>query len=118
MRIEFRRTEPVLGARVRERIERRIRFTLGRFADRIRRINVWMQDAHGPRGGVDQRCWLEVELHPRGRIHAEAFGIDELMAATSASRRVARRVRDELTRQRSMQRRGSIRVAVTAEEGS
>ena len=37
-------------------VERRARFALGRFADRVVRVKIQLADVNGPRGGVDKRC--------------------------------------------------------------
>jgi hypothetical protein len=118
MRVQIRWNTPGLTPEALTRIERRIHFTLGRFGDRIRRVGVWIQDENGPRGGVDQRCWVEVELRPKGRVHARAFGVDPLMAVTGASRRAGRRVRDELNRQRVVKRRGASPLAPAGKEST
>ncbi len=59
-----------------EWIERRLWFALAKFGGRICRIRVLLEDINGPRGGVDQRCRVEVLLVPSGKIEAEATDAD------------------------------------------
>ncbi|MFN0007188.1 MAG: HPF/RaiA family ribosome-associated protein [Planctomycetota bacterium] len=48
---------------LRERLERRLAFALGRFGDEVSHVWAQLADANGPRGGVDKR----VSLRVRGR---------------------------------------------------
>jgi putative sigma-54 modulation protein len=41
---------------VRQRVERRLRFALGRFGGRVGRVAVHFAEVNGPRGGVDEQC--------------------------------------------------------------
>ena len=100
MRIDLRTHGVSLSERQQEILHRRLHFALGRFADRIGRIGVWLTDENGPRGGSEHRCLLEVDLRPGSTVHAEAQGVDVQTAVASAGRRASRRVRDELARRR------------------
>jgi len=51
-----------LSGELKEFAGRRIQFSVGRFAGRIRSLTVRLSDVNGPRGGVDQRCSVRVEL--------------------------------------------------------
>ena len=64
MRIEIRGRGLTTSDGLRARLERRLAFALGRFAPRIGRVRVRLEDVNGPRGGVDKRCRLEVAIHP------------------------------------------------------
>ena len=57
--------------RLRGHIERRLYFALERFARRIRKVRVSLGDLNGPRGGVDKRCRVAVELTPSTTIFVE-----------------------------------------------
>jgi len=50
-----------------------------RFADRLRRVEVYLQDVNGAKGGVDKRC--SIEARPAGHqplaVHHAAPGLDE-----------------------------------------
>lgn len=105
MRIEIRTHGVSLTPDQEAVLERRLRFALGRFAGHIGRVRVWVADENGPRGGVDHRSLLEVELRQGPKVHAEAQGVDVEIAVASGARRAARRVRDELARRRLFDRR-------------
>lgn len=53
---------------LRSYIERRVLFAMGRFADEIGNITVWIGDLNGPRGGVDKECKLQVALVAKGGL--------------------------------------------------
>lgn len=80
-----------------ELVRKRLEFALGRFADRIRALNVRLTDLNGPRGGRDKQCVISVRLdHPRKIIviedvHPEAEGAIS-RAAERAGRAVTRAV--------------------------
>mgnify|MGYP001028438236 CR=1 FL=1 len=117
MKIELWADDAVsLEGRQREVVIRRIHFALARFADRIARVNVRLTDENGPRGGIDHRCLVEVDLRPGPKLYVEAQGVDAEVSAAIASRRAARRVRDELSRRRLFGRRQRT-VRVTPPDG-
>jgi len=93
-----------------EWIGRRLSFALRRFSERIRRVTVLMEDINGPRGGVDQRCFVEVHLSPSERIVAEATDADAVLAVSRASNRIARRVRDVISKRRSLRMRNKEKM--------
>ena len=81
-------------------IERRLRFALGRFASRIRRLRVRLTDVNGPRGGLDKRCRIAVDLIPRGMVMVEGAGDDPFALVAGAAKRASRAVRRALERRR------------------
>lgn len=62
-------------ATLRDHIDRRLRFALTRFGDRVGRVIVFLQDHNGPKGGVDKEC----------RILAKVEGCEAIMATVSDS---------------------------------
>ena len=105
MRIELRTNGVSSDGTQRDLVIRRIHFGLARFADRISKVSITLTDENGPRGGIDHRCLVEVDLRSGPKLYVEAQGVDAEASAAAASRRIARRVRDELTRRRLMERR-------------
>ena len=62
-----------------EHIERRLRFALARFGNRVERVIVFLQDRNGPKGGIDKVC----------RILAKVQGCGSMMAAVADSPKTA-----------------------------
>ncbi len=81
-------------------IERRIRFALGRFVSRIRRVSVILSDINGARGGVDKECRLQISLHPHGEVVVADVDTSFEGAAANVTERAARTVARLLERTR------------------
>ncbi len=47
-----------------EAIQEAVQHTLGRFENRLTRIDVFIKDINGDKGGIDKHC--SIEAHPRG----------------------------------------------------
>lgn len=80
--------------------ERRLQFAFGRFAPRISRVSLSLKDVNGPRGGVDKRCWIDVELAPRGSASIQGMGDDPFRLVADSVKRAGRTVRRALERRR------------------
>jgi putative sigma-54 modulation protein len=94
-----------LNPLIRELVDRRIHFALGRFAQRISEVVVHFEDVNGPRGGVDQRCRIEASVLPWGRMTAHATEPDAAAALSHASARIARRIKGEFDRRHAGKKR-------------
>lgn len=81
-------------------VERRLRFALSRFGQKIRLVAVQLTDLNGPRGGLDKQCRVRVALSPSGRVMAEAIDADLPTAIDRAADRLERSVTRELERRR------------------
>lgn len=86
---------------LREHIDRRLGYALGRFGERISRVSVHISDENGPRGGVDTRCKMHVTLRPHGTLHIEQDDSNAETAVEVASMRLGQAIRRELERQRT-----------------
>ena len=86
--------------KTREWIERRVRFALGRFVARIRRVAIIVDDINGPRGGNDKRCRLRISLAPGGSVVVDDVDSTVEAATAHAVDRAARAVARWLERQR------------------
>ncbi|MGC4120923.1 MAG: HPF/RaiA family ribosome-associated protein [Myxococcales bacterium] len=60
MRIEVRGKGVEITTGLRAFVERRARFSLGRRSDQIDRVQVWLEDVNGPKGGDDKRCRVKL----------------------------------------------------------
>jgi len=71
MRMMIHSRKIALPRTLRDHVERRLGFALGRFENRIDRVTVWLEDLNGPRGGVDKRCRIEACVPRSGRLQVE-----------------------------------------------
>ena len=97
MRLEVRSQNAEISEVSRSLIERRLRFVLGRFASRIRRVTVHMNGSHG---SADKRCRIVVRLVRSGQICVEGSDTDADAVVKRTTDRVGQLVSRELRRQR------------------
>lgn len=62
MRLDINASRIDLNSDIREYIERRAEFALGRFDHVIVDLTVSLEDTNGPRGGIDQQCKIRVNM--------------------------------------------------------
>ena len=85
---------------VREHVEQRLRFALGRFSGSIARVAVSLADASGPRGGPDKECRIQVSLPPTVVLIKDVGGDLETVVDRAANR-ASRSASRELDRRRT-----------------
>ena len=105
---------------LREFIDRRLYFALGRFGPAIDHVTVRVGDVNGPRGGVDKHCQIVVKLRASRSNPIAVDDIDEDLyaAVTQASNRAGRTVARAVERRqgkRSYQRRRTSTANVEIE---
>lgn len=105
MDIEVRALNDCVGKHRQGLISRRVLFALSRFRDRVRNVLVRLEDVNGPRGGLDQRCAIEVRMRRGGCVYADAYDRAADAAVGRAATRIARRVRDTFAARRDRHRR-------------
>ena len=89
MRITIRATSGWLSRLARRRFE----LALGRFHARIRSVVVRVTDLNGPRGGVDKRCRVTVQLGaPKRTLVIEDTDPDAAIAIDRVADRTVRTV--------------------------
>jgi putative sigma-54 modulation protein len=88
-------------------VERRLRFALSRFSGRIRRVDVFLADENGPRGGIDKTCRIVVRLRDGGDVVSEVSDVDWEIAVDRATTRIGHSTGRELARRRSGRRGGA-----------
>ncbi|MEM9453669.1 MAG: ribosome-associated translation inhibitor RaiA [Myxococcota bacterium] len=104
MEIEVRGRNLSLSEPLAFLVERRLDAALGRFASRIRRVDVKLADLNGPRGGVDKQCRVEVILDHGGSVRAEGTEEHVRDAIDLAVHRIGRRLGRRLDRTGSHRR--------------
>jgi len=87
-------------------IESQLERALARFAHRIARVDIALTDQNGPRGGVDKRCRVRVQMPGFEPFAATAQDENPWAAVTNAARRARRMVTTKLKRPRSRRERG------------
>ncbi|GJM23428.1 MAG: hypothetical protein DHS20C15_33430 [Planctomycetota bacterium] len=88
MKFEFRARGLKLSKALRDHVEARLHYALGRFGDRVRRVQVQFTDVNGPRGGEDIECRVLARLAPRGEIVVQELRGNPFAAAALAAQRV------------------------------
>lgn len=83
-----------------ERIERRVQAVLGRFQDQVRSVRVFLADANGSKGGVDQICRCVIRMSRQATIVIE----DRDSRLGRLVDRVAQRAKQALGRQATRSR--------------
>lgn len=107
MQIEVRGDHSLMQRIIREHVERRLRFAVGRFDGRVRRIECAIVDANGRRGGVDKATSLTVHLKSGDVVRGEAIDADFCASVDRAIARVTRSVVRVLSRSRTLRRNAS-----------
>ncbi len=100
MHLEIRAGNVELADAMRLHLERRLRFALGRFDDRIRKVTVRLKDLNGPKGGTDQQCRISLDLIPKGKLILDEQSADVVVAMDRAADRVGRAVARRMHRNR------------------
>jgi putative sigma-54 modulation protein len=109
MRIQVHGSDPELTDGLHQHAERRLRFALGRFAERIGRVSVRFFDRDGPPDGIEGRCEVVVRLLPSGRIVTRGTGADRYAAIDWVADRTGRAVGREFARRSELGRDSAAR---------
>lgn len=108
MQVSMHISEVDLGESFRSYLERRLRFALARFRDRVGLVTV----RTSAEGRGQARCRIIAETLPFGRAIAEETGPDLFSAVDRATANIGRRVGRELDRARDARLgRESVRLA-------
>jgi ribosome-associated translation inhibitor RaiA len=70
-----------------------------RFGDRLRRVEVYLEDTNSDKGGIDTRCSIEIHLAGRPAVAAEDRAADVDTAVDGAVEKVLRVIEKQLGRQ-------------------
>jgi len=106
MQIDVHALGFALTPALREHIERRLRFALGRYDGQVSRLWVRLSDLNGPHGGEDKRCHVRITLTDAPEVLIEDAEADLYVAIDRAADRAGRTVARRLNRSRD-QRHGS-----------
>ena len=81
-----------------EHIDRRLRFALSRFGNRVERVVVFLKDLNGPKGGIDKVCRILAKVRGCGITLAAVIDSDWVAAVDRATTRIGHNVSRELDR--------------------
>ncbi len=99
MQLQIRGKGTELTDQVRAHIERRLRFALSRFGERVARATVRIAGvADSPGCNGDPNCRIEVALRPTGIVIVDETRGDVLTAIERAAERAGRSVSREIER--------------------
>jgi ribosomal subunit interface protein len=104
MHVDIRAGKLEVDEALRVHVDRRLRFALGRFGERIAKVTVRFEDANGARGGVDKQCHIDISLRPSGNVLVEDIDADLHAVVDRAADRAARAVDRDLQRRRDARR--------------
>lgn len=90
---------------LRDLLDRRLHYALSRFDSRIRRTTAVVEDANGPRGGVDKLCRVTVKLNRATDVVIREQDADITKCINRAADRVGRAVARAIERSQHKQRR-------------
>jgi len=106
MRMEIRSQGFSLTEALRDYVRKRLAYGLSYGDQAISRIRVQLSDINGPRGGLDKRCQIEVQLKAASTVVIEDVEADLYAAIDRAAERAGRTVARRLSRQREFARPG------------
>ena len=95
-----------------DHIERRLRFALARFGDRVEKVIVFLQDRNGPKGGIDKVCRILAKVQGCGAIMATVADSDWTTAVDRATTRLGHTLSRQIGRLRD-RRSQAFRAAVS-----
>lgn len=93
------------NAEQRDHLERRLLFALSRFDQKISKIDIYLADQNGPKGGIDKSCQIIVRMHGLTNVVAKTVDSDWIVCIDRATTRIGQTVRRALAWKREHQRR-------------
>ncbi|SMF14409.1 Sigma 54 modulation protein / S30EA ribosomal protein [Alteromonadaceae bacterium Bs31] len=74
-------------------VNSKIRLILGRFSEKIQRVDAFLVDVNGPKGGDDKRCRLVIKLEKNLPFTVQDTSENILEALCAASHRGKRKIK-------------------------
>jgi ribosome-associated translation inhibitor RaiA len=98
---------------LKQRVSKRIGMILGNTAHPITSVDVRLSDINGPKGGVDKKCQIHIQLSGHPSVVITDIQHDLYYAIDRAASRAMRTVRRRLS-QKQLNRNRRVRDAFTA----
>lgn len=113
MRLDINTSRIDLNNDIREYVERRAEFALGRFEHAVVDVTVSLEDTNGPRGGIDQQCKIRVNTTGEKSPILSTHTHEEIKAAIDlAFETASRAIAKSLDRRTKKQHTGKLVEAV------
>jgi putative sigma-54 modulation protein len=93
-----------LSAALKTHIAARLRFALAPVANRVPRVEVWVGDDNGPRGGTDKYCNIRADIDGHASVFVSDQHADLYTAISLAAARAGRAALRSLQRRERLQR--------------
>jgi ribosomal subunit interface protein len=100
MRILVHHSNVQISGALADHVDHKIGLAIRRFQERIAAVTVRIIDENGPRGGVDTRCRVIVQLVGGGRIVIKAIAEDAYAAVSRAATRLHAQVTRAVSRRK------------------
>jgi len=113
MKLELRVRHLTLDPAMRDSCDRHLLHSLGRLEEQIRRVQLWIEDLNGPRGGRDVRCCLRICLRRGGALTVEAVDAVPQAAVSEVFDRARTALLRVVQRQRWAPMRRSLRLVLS-----
>lgn len=104
MRIYFNDKKKILSEAAVTRIESRTANTLNKFRDDVRSIIITLENANGPRGGIDKVCTILVSLRNRKAFFVTDIDVSASKVVASAIERISHSIGRKLDRRNNRSR--------------
>lgn len=108
MNLEIRGLQGEITDSIREYIERRLAFSLDRFAEKIRMVRLKVRDVNSSRGGIDKYCRLAISFKHSSSIAVESCDSSITGAVDRASDKMRRLIARHFGRRRKSRRSGKL----------
>lgn len=93
------------NAILRDHLERRLLFALSRFDQKISKVNVYVADHNGPKGGIDKSCQIIVQMPGFTNVVAKTVDAEWIACIDRATTRIGHNVQRALAWKREHQGR-------------
>jgi ribosomal subunit interface protein len=90
-----------VGEELREHIDRRLQFALGKFDPEIERVDVGLSDVNGPKGGQDKHCRIVAKTRGFGSVVVEDADGDFYAVVSRAADRLGHTIGRTLDKKRN-----------------
>jgi len=98
MQIQINAADPQTRHADKDMIEREVNDALGRFAERITRVEVHVKDLNAKKGGVDKQCTIEARLNGLDPVAVTAEAERLETAVTTAAGKLQRLIDSDLAK--------------------